>query len=159
MQAQYNKPQRDKKWRNAIKENHVQSKPHWKQNEGERGDQNSQEMFKLSTDTQQTVKWAWSSCSKTREDKRQRSAEKKASRDSSGVVETEELQESLRIHVSKSLQPIYVEYDIYLIMYVVCAQYQTQYTYSIIYLCISLFLLASICSQKAKLKFNSARME
>jgi hypothetical protein len=85
-------------------------------------------MFKLFTDTQQTVKWAWSSCSETREDKRQRSAEKKASRDNSSVVETEELQESLRIHVRKSLQPIYVEYGIYRIMYVVCAQYQTQYT-------------------------------
>jgi hypothetical protein len=85
-------------------------------------------MFKLFTDTQQTVKWAWSSCSETREDRRQRSAEKKPSRDSSSVVETMELQESLRIHVRKSLQLMYVEYGIYLIMYVVCAQYQTQYT-------------------------------
>jgi hypothetical protein len=116
-------------------------------------------MFKLSTDTQQAVKWAWSSCSKTREDKRQRTAEKKASRDSSSVVETEELQASLRVHVRKALQPIYVEYGTYLIMYVVCAQYQTQYTKSIIYICISHFLLAFIYSHKAKLKFNSARIE
>jgi hypothetical protein len=87
-------------------------------------------MFKLFTDTQQAVKWAWSSCSKTREDKRQRSAEKEASRDSSSVVETEELRESLRIHVRKSLQPIYVEYGIYLIMYVV------SYTYVSAFFCL-----------------------
>lgn len=107
MQAQYNKPQRDKRGetqskKTMYKASHIGNRP--KEREGIRTHKRC--LSSLQTHSRQS---SGLGAPETREDKRQRSAEKKASRDNSSVVETEELQESLRIHVRKSLQPIYVE--------------------------------------------------